>query len=62
VQGLINRLLRDDSGATAIEYGLLVGLIAVVMITAYQNFANQLVNTYLIVNGYTSNAMAKNSP
>ena len=26
--------LRDDRGATAVEYGLMVGLIAVVIITA----------------------------
>jgi pilus assembly protein Flp/PilA len=29
-----DRLRRDDSGATAVEYGLLVGLIAVVIIGA----------------------------
>ena len=28
------RLRREDSGATAVEYGLLVGLIAVVIIAA----------------------------
>jgi pilus assembly protein Flp/PilA len=31
---LLNDLLRDDSGATAIEYGLIAALIAVVIITA----------------------------
>jgi pilus assembly protein Flp/PilA len=29
-----DRLRRDDSGATAVEYGLLVGLIAVVIVAA----------------------------
>jgi pilus assembly protein Flp/PilA len=31
---LINKLKTDDSGATAIEYGLIAGLISVVCITA----------------------------
>lgn len=29
-----SRLVRDDEGATAVEYGLIVGLIAVVIIAA----------------------------
>ncbi len=28
------RIVRDDEGATAVEYGLIVGLIAVVIIAA----------------------------
>jgi pilus assembly protein Flp/PilA len=31
---LISRFAKDESGATAIEYGLIAGLIAVVIITA----------------------------
>jgi pilus assembly protein Flp/PilA len=31
---LLSRLLRDESGATAIEYGLIAALISVVIITA----------------------------
>jgi pilus assembly protein Flp/PilA len=30
----IGKLLRDDNGATAIEYGLIAALISVVIITA----------------------------
>ena len=34
-QSLVNsRLAREDTGATAVEYGLIVGLIAVVIIGA----------------------------
>ena len=29
-----SRFVRDESGATAIEYGLIAGLVAVVIITA----------------------------
>jgi len=32
----VKRLLRDDSGATAIEYGLIAALIAVAAIAAFQ--------------------------
>jgi pilus assembly protein Flp/PilA len=31
---LFSRFVRDESGATAIEYGLIAALIAVVIITA----------------------------
>ena len=31
---LISRFIHDESGATAIEYGLIAALIAVVIITA----------------------------
>ena len=34
VGSLKNRLNREESGATAVEYGLLVGLIAVAIIVA----------------------------
>ena len=32
----ITKLLKDDSGATAIEYGLIAALIAVAAIAAFQ--------------------------
>lgn len=34
VSEFVNRLRRNTSGVTAIEYGLIAGLIAVVIITA----------------------------
>jgi pilus assembly protein Flp/PilA len=34
MQSLIAGFIRDNSGATAIEYGLIAGLISVVIITA----------------------------
>lgn len=34
VQALINSMRTEDEGATAVEYGLLVSLIAVAVITA----------------------------
>ena len=35
-QSAITRLARDESGATAIEYGLIAALIAVAAIAAFQ--------------------------
>ncbi len=32
--GLIERFAHDESGATAIEYGLIAGLISIVILTA----------------------------
>jgi pilus assembly protein Flp/PilA len=37
-----DRLKRDEKGATAVEYGLMVGLIAVVIIAAVTLLGNDL--------------------
>lgn len=42
----INKLLRDEQGATAIEYGLIAALIAVAAITAMQGLGNELGTTF----------------
>jgi len=34
MKNLVSRFVKDESGATAIEYGLIAGLIGVVIITA----------------------------
>jgi pilus assembly protein Flp/PilA len=39
---LVSRFLRDDGGATAIEYGLIAALIAVVIIGALQAIGTNL--------------------
>ena len=38
----MTRLLKDESGATAIEYGLIAALIAVVVIGALQTLGGNL--------------------
>ncbi|WP_343612815.1 Flp family type IVb pilin [Novosphingobium sp.] len=50
----INKLLRDEAGATAIEYGLIAALIAVAAITAMNGLGNQLKSTF----NSTSSAMS----
>jgi pilus assembly protein Flp/PilA len=42
----INKLLRDEAGATAIEYGLIAALIAVAAITAMGALGDQLSSTF----------------
>ena len=39
---MISRFLKDQSGATAIEYGLIAGLIAVVIITSVTAIGTKL--------------------
>jgi pilus assembly protein Flp/PilA len=38
----VSRFLKDESGATAIEYGLIVALIAVVVISAFTTIGTNL--------------------
>jgi pilus assembly protein Flp/PilA len=45
----INKLIRDEEGATAIEYGLIAALIAVAAITAMQGLGNELSTTFSTV-------------
>ncbi len=42
----VTRFAKDESGATAIEYGLIVALIAVVIITAVTTLGGKLSNTF----------------
>ncbi len=39
---LFNRFLKDESGATAIEYGLIAALISVVIITVLTSIGSSL--------------------
>jgi pilus assembly protein Flp/PilA len=43
---LISRFVRDESGATAIEYGLIAALIAVVIITGVTAVGTGLSTTF----------------
>ena len=42
----LNTLRRDETGATAIEYGLIAALIAVAAIAAMQGMGDQLKTTF----------------
>ena len=41
-----NKLIRDEAGATAIEYGLIAALIAVAAITAMSSLGGSLSTTF----------------
>jgi pilus assembly protein Flp/PilA len=43
---LISRFVRDESGATAIEYGLIAALIALAIITAVSLVGTKLSTTF----------------
>ncbi len=46
MKNILNSFLEDESGATAIEYGLLVALIAVVIIAAVTNLSRNMSNMF----------------
>ncbi len=51
MNSLFSRFVRDESGATAIEYGLIAALIAVVIIGALQAIGTNLNNVMTTVAG-----------
>ncbi|ANW04610.1 Flp family type IVb pilin [Bradyrhizobium icense] len=42
MKNLVSRFVKDESGATAIEYGLIAAGIAIAIITAVQGVGTQL--------------------
>ncbi len=46
MRNLIKRIASDISGATAVEYGLILALIFLAMISAIQNFGNQTISMW----------------
>ena len=52
----VTRFLKDESGATAIEYGLIAALIAVVLITAVSALGTTLSAKFAEVGTKVANA------
>ena len=52
---ILNKLIRDEDGATAIEYGLIAALIAVAAIAAMKGLGTKLTTTF---NNVSSNMSA----
>jgi pilus assembly protein Flp/PilA len=46
VKNLIGRFLKDESGATAIEYGLIAAGVALAIITVVQGLGTKLKNSF----------------
>ena len=53
---MFSRFLKNESGATAIEYGLIAALVAVAIIGALKLLGGDLTNTFNAVAGNLTNA------
>lgn len=48
---LVSKFLKDESGATAIEYGLIAALISVAIITAATTLGTSIATTFETISG-----------
>jgi len=53
----IKSFIADESGATAIEYGLIAALVSVAAIAALRGMGNSLNNLFGVVSGELTNAV-----
>ena len=51
MRNLVARFVKDESGATAIEYGLIAALIGVAIITAASTLGGEIKNTFDKISG-----------
>ncbi len=51
MKSLVTRFAKDESGATAIEYGLIAAGISVAIITVVQGLGTRLTATFTSVSG-----------
>jgi pilus assembly protein Flp/PilA len=54
----LQELRNDEDGATAIEYGLIAGLISVVIITALQAVNSSMINVFDYISSSIGNAIS----
>jgi pilus assembly protein Flp/PilA len=59
MKNLFARFMNDESGATAIEYGLIAALIGVGIIVAATNLGTQLSNTFSTIDSKLKDATSK---
>jgi len=60
MQNLFTRFIEDESGATAIEYGLIAALIAVGMIVGAQAVGSKVNNQFTDIGNTLDDATATN--
>ena len=58
---ILNKLRNDKKGATAIEYGLIAALIAVVIIVALQTVGNNISTTFSNIGSAVEDANTQSS-
>ncbi|MCJ2017468.1 MULTISPECIES: Flp family type IVb pilin [unclassified Methylobacterium] len=51
MKSLFNRFASDESGATAIEYGMIAALVAVAIITALRTLGTNLTAKFTQISG-----------
>ncbi len=56
MQNFVTRFVKDESGATAIEYGLIAALISVGIITAASSLGNNIANKFETVGNAVGSA------
>jgi len=56
------RLIKDESGATAIEYGLIAALISVALIAGATTLGDNLNTTFESLGGKLTTAVNKEAP
>lgn len=56
------RLIKDESGATAIEYGLIAALISVALIAGATTLGENLNDTFTKLGGKLTTAVDKKTP
>lgn len=55
----LTQLKRDEKGVTALEYGLIAALIAVVIITAVSTLGTGLEKTFVAIGTHFTNGVVK---
>ena len=56
MKNIVSRFVKDESGATAIEYGLIAALVGVGIIAALSNLRDGLQNTFTTVSNELQSA------
>ncbi len=56
MQKLVTRYIKDESGATAIEYGLIAALIGVAIIVGARNLGTALNSKFVTINSEVTKA------
>ncbi|MDF1610363.1 Flp family type IVb pilin [Hoeflea sp. YIM 152468] len=59
MKNLFNRFVEDESGATAIEYGLIAALISVALITGATTLGDTLSNQFNSLSTHMNTASGK---
>ena len=53
----VSAFVRDESGATAIEYGLMVAMVTLVVVGTWRSMGDSLSNLFTAVSGELSGAV-----